>query len=51
MKILLILIGVIAAVQTIIINNLLNKINILNQQIRIKDRQLNYHRAMNKGRW
>lgn len=51
MKILFIVIGVIAVVQTIIINYLLNKINILNQQIRTKDRQLNYHRTINKGRW
>ena len=51
MKVLFIIIGVIAAVQTIIINYLLNKINILNQQIRTKDRQLNYHRAINNERW
>ena len=51
MKILLMVIGVIAVIQTIIINYLLNKINALNQQIRTKERQLNYHRAMNKGRW
>lgn len=47
MKILFIVIGVIAVAQTIVINHLLNKINTLNQQIRMKDRRLNYHRAIN----
>ena len=51
MTILLLIISLIAFAEGVVISNLLGKINTLNYQIRTKDRQLNYHRAMNKGRW
>ena len=50
-KIALLILLIIVFIQMMVIKSLLTNIDELNYQIRTKDRQLNYHRTMNKGRW
>ena len=50
-KIALLILLIIIFIQMMVIKSLLTNIDELNYQIRTKDRQLNYHRTMNKGRW
>ena len=49
-KIALLILLIIVFIQMMVIKSLLTNIDELNYQIRTKDRQLNYHRTMNKGR-
>ena len=51
MKIALLILLIVIFIQMMVIKSLLTNIDKLNYQIRTKDRQLNYYRAINKGRW
>ena len=48
MKIALLILLIVIFIQMMVIKSLLTNIDELNYQIRTKDRQLNYHRAINK---